>query len=209
MPASLSWHFFMPENIRSLLTTKVPFAAVDFCVSLWTQYPFDFFITPDRKSKLGDYRCYHTQKKYVITINGSPEKLQFLITYLHEVAHHITYLQFGQKVKPHGREWKTTFQHLLVELLSLNVIPNEMKEVYLKFVSNPKATTAGHTQLFTLLKKQGNHSVLFLYELEEGTVFSFKSRLFKKVKIKRTRVLCEEVTTQKQYLIHQSAEVEV
>ena len=48
----------------------------------------------------------------------------FLITYLHEVAHLITYQKHKNKVAPHGKEWKNDFKIVLLPILNPQVFPD-------------------------------------------------------------------------------------
>ena len=70
----------------------------------------------ERKTKHGDYRQL-PNSKHQITINSNLNPYRFLITLIHEIAHFETYNKFGRFIKPHGKEWKQTFQHLMLPFL--------------------------------------------------------------------------------------------
>ena len=68
-------------------------------------------VVEPRKSKYGDFK-YRKNGTMEITVNNDLNKHQFLLTLIHEIAHQLTHLKYG-KVKPHGKEWKTTFKKLM------------------------------------------------------------------------------------------------
>jgi predicted SprT family Zn-dependent metalloprotease len=39
-----------------------------------------------------------------------------LITLIHEISHLVA-LKFGRKIKPHGNEWKYSFQRLMIPFI--------------------------------------------------------------------------------------------
>ena len=50
-------------------------------------------------------------------MNGDLNPYSFLITTLHEFAHLHTFQQHGNRVNPHGDEWKTNFRKLLIDMI--------------------------------------------------------------------------------------------
>ena len=69
-------------------------------------------IKTERKTRHGDYKRL-PNNKHQITINSNLNKYRFLVTLIHEVAHFETYKEYGRTIKPHGVEWKRTFQYLM------------------------------------------------------------------------------------------------
>src|ERR1051325_6237666 len=67
------------------------------------QYKVHLTITKERKSILGDYRHRTHFENHRISVNGNLNKYSFLITLVHEIAHLLTFEQFGRKVQAHGR----------------------------------------------------------------------------------------------------------
>jgi predicted SprT family Zn-dependent metalloprotease len=37
-----------------------------------------------------------------------------LITLIHEISHLVAFEKFGRNIKPHGNEWKYSFQRLMI-----------------------------------------------------------------------------------------------
>ena len=84
---------------------------------------------------------------------------------------------------------------------------NSFLEFVLHYLANPKATI----DLASLknITNQNQPEGLLLYELEEGITFNFRGKSFKKVKNRRTRVLCQRQDNQKLYTISGLAEIDL
>ncbi|MCH7413044.1 SprT-like domain-containing protein [Belliella sp. R4-6] len=189
----------------------VPEDAVKYCFDLWKEMPFNFYITNSRNSKLGDFRYRSDKKVQTITINYDLNPYQFLITYLHEVAHYRAFSKFGGYIKPHGKEWKSSFQKLMEPVLNPKVFPIEIYIHLKRHMANPKASSTRDYFLMIELRKfdkdKKEENLKLLQHLNRGTVFEIKGRVFEKIETKRTRVLCLELKTGKKYLILGHAEV--
>src|SRR5918994_7741558 len=81
------------------------------------QYQVHLTVARERKSILGDYRHRTHGKTHRISVNGNLNIYSFLITLLHELAHLLTFEQFGNKVLAHGREWKTIYAKMLAQFI--------------------------------------------------------------------------------------------
>ena len=185
--------------------------AVDYCIKLWQQEPFNFKTTASRKSKLGDFRYRRDQTYQTITLNGDLNPYQFLITYIHEVAHLHTFLRSGIETSPHGKEWKSTFQQLMFPLLSIGAFPVDLLIPLRKHMKNPKASSAADLFLMKEMSKYDLHDAakqeVFLSDLVEGKRFFLSGREFEKGETRRTRVICLEVKSGKKFLVAQLAKV--
>ena len=73
------------------------------------------------------------------------------MTLIHEIAHHVTYQKFG-RVQPHGKEWKTVFQHLMLPLLDPEIYPTEILPHLANYLKNPKASTDADVNLSLALR---------------------------------------------------------
>lgn len=198
-------------DILALLQQQVPPNAVQYCWDLWYQDPFHFIISKSRSSKLGDFRYRADRQVQQITINHDLNPYQFLITYIHEVAHYRAFTQYGLAIKPHGREWKMAFQKLMSPMLSDLVFPKDVLLPLKQYLINPKASTGADIFLSREIRKynlrEDNRTVIYLSDLKSGTSFHLKGRKFKKEATRRTRILCLEVKTGRKYLISANAEV--
>ena len=203
---------FFYVKMKQILATHVPEEAIDYCHRLWLDYPFHLKTSSKRNTKLGDYRYFPKDKSHTITVNNDLNPYSFLVTYIHEVAHRVTFEDYGRKVKPHGSEWKQTFKHLMLPLLNTAVFPENIIRPLAAYLKNPAATTHANIPLLQALRvydANEGEGISTLAEIDQGQIFSFKKRTFEKMITKRTRVLCKEITSNRNYLISAMAEVEI
>ena len=116
---------------------------------------------------------------------------------------------FGHRVEAHGEQWKKTFQQLMSPVLSEEIFPVELLSVLRRHMANPKASSFSDSELTAALRKfdKSQSAVILLSQLPEGSVFGLNGRWFKKGKLKRTRVMCREVNTKRDYLVPLDAPV--
>lgn len=186
----------------------VPPAAVEYCVYLWHENKFDLKITPKRLTKLGDYRYDYSTKRHTITVNHDINCFGFLITYLHEIAHLKAFKKYGNRILPHGMEWKKEFQLLVKPVLNLDTFPERIYDALNNYMTNPKASSCSDPNLTAAIRSfNKKKNEISLHELSPGEKFVFNKRVFIKEEIKRTRYICMEVKTGKRFLIPKIAEV--
>ena len=101
------------------------------------QYKVHLTVAKERKSILGDYRHRTHHDNHRISVNGNLNKYSFLITLLHELAHLLTFEQFGNNVMAHGREWKMIYAQLLDQFLKHHVFPPDIEKELLIVVTKP------------------------------------------------------------------------
>jgi SprT protein len=196
------------NKVLSTLQQHIPEPAVEYCFNLWLKYRFVFKLRKARITKVGDFtfRSGHIPR---ITVNSDLHPYSFLITYVHEVAHLEAHTIFGHHVEAHGEEWKKTFQQLMVPVLTDEIFPIDLLNVLNRHMANPKASSFSDSELTAALRKfdKNQASVILLSQLPEGSVFGLHGRWFKKGKLKRTRVMCREVNTKRNYLVPLDAPV--
>lgn len=184
----------------------IPEKAVELVFNILDAHPIPVKIVNERNSKHGDFRI-KINRIPQISINKSLNKYQFLLTLIHEIAHFITFKE-NKYVKPHGKEWKHNFQHLMLPFLQPSIFPSELLPLLANYFKNPKASTATNTNLTYALKQYDEKSGKnFIFELQQGSEFEFNNKTFKKGKLRRTRIECVEISTNKLYLFNQNAEV--
>ena len=198
-----------PDNIKVILTHHVPAVSLEYCVGLWLQFPFHFKVTRKRKTKLGDYRYRKLENRHTITINEDLNVYNFLLTYIHEVAHLLVRKQYGGRVSPHGVQWKRVFQDLMRPLMNSDVFPEDILIPLQKHMANPRATSYADPQLSRAFRyyDSGQQQVTFLSDLAIGHRFEINGRRFEKLKNNRTRVVCRDLKNGKNYLVSKMAEV--
>ena len=109
-------------------------------------------VNKERKTKHGDYRQL-SNGKHQITVNSNLNPYRFLMTLIHEVAHLIAFQKFGRRIKPHGKEWKLTFQTLMLPFIRPEVFPNALLPLLAIHFKNPRATSDTDAKLSLALKQ--------------------------------------------------------
>jgi hypothetical protein len=167
-------------------------------------------IKKERKTKHGDYKPLY-DGKHQITINSNLNKFRFLITLIHEIAHFEAFKTYGRFIKPHGQEWKQTFQHLMLPFLNPEVFPNNLLPLLAKHFKNPKASSDTDIQLALALKQFDEpNDKTFIFEVPLGHTFKlYNGKVFKMLKKRVKRYECVEIKTGKLYLFNANAEVEL
>ncbi len=174
-------------------------------------YKVHLTITRSRKTILGDYRNAVAGKTHRITVNGNLNKYAFLITLLHELAHLITFIRFGNKVASHGKEWKSQFSDLLAHFVQAQLFPDDIKMQLQKSMSSPAASSCADTALMRVLRKYDvqKEGFCLVEELAEGEHFRISGgRIFKRLHQQRKRIQAMEIATKKVYLFSPVYEVE-
>ena len=175
---------------------------------LINEHNFTLKIVNQRATKHGDFRSL-PNGKFQITVNNNLNQYQFLLTLVHEIAHHVTHQKFG-RVQPHGKEWKAVFQHLMLPFLNPDIYPKEILPYLAHYLKNPKASTDADVNLSLALK--GNIAATgknFIFAIPFGCLFIFKNVLYKRGNKRRTRYECLHMANKKVYLFNQNVEVKV
>ena len=204
----------MSTNSSELLLVfqkHLPENAIPYCVQLWEESPFHFFVKPPRNSKLGDFRYRKDRTIQTITLNSDLNPYQFLLTYIHEVAHLRAFARYGTNHAPHGSEWKTLFKLLLEPLLHESVFPRDILVPLKLHMKNPSASSARDLFLMKEMSKYDSklseQAGFFLADIAPQSIFELAGRKFRKGETRRTRILCEELATGKKYLVSRLAKV--
>ncbi|MFH4967018.1 SprT-like domain-containing protein [Gaetbulibacter sp. M240] len=167
-------------------------------------------IKKERKTRHGDYLAL-PNGTHQITINSNLNTYRFLITLLHEIAHFEAYQNFGRFIKPHGKEWKQTFQRIMLPFLNPEVFPSDLLPLLARHFKNPKATSDTDTALALALKKFDEpNNKTYIFDIPKGCEFRlYNGKIFKMGKKRVKRYECIEVKTGRIYLFNPNAEVEL
>ncbi|MEO9569697.1 MAG: SprT-like domain-containing protein [Polaribacter sp.] len=186
----------------------IPEKAIPFIQFLIDEHSFDLKIVNQRQTKHGDFRSL-PNGRFQITVNNNLNKYQFLLTLVHEIAHHVTHQKFG-KVQPHGKEWKTVFQHLMLPFLQPEIYPIEMLPFLAHYFKNPKASTDADVNLSLALRRnEAEKGKYFIFEIPFGSLFIFKNTIYQRGNKRRTRYECLNITNNRVYLFNQNVEVKL
>ena len=167
-------------------------------------------IVNQRVTRHGDYRRA-LSGKHEITVNGSLNKYRFLITLVHEISHLVAFERFGHSIKPHGNEWKHTFQRMMVPYIRPEIFPPQLLPLLARHFKNPAASSDTDATLSLALKQyDAQNDKKYIFEVPYGASFRLHNgKIFKKGALRTKRYECEEIKSGRMYLFNPNAEVEI
>jgi SprT protein len=174
------------------------------------QYKVHLTIARERKSILGDYRHRTHAANHRISVNGNLNPYSFLVTLLHEIAHLLTFEQYGRRVAAHGKEWKSIFGQLLQQFLEHKVFPPDLEKELLLSLKNPAASSCAEDGLLRVLRRydKAGEGMHLVEELPANGLFRIQDgRIFQKGMQLRKRFKCTEIKTGRIYLFSPVYEV--
>lgn len=192
-------------DLESALKAFVPENALELVCEKLREYPHHLIITKPRTTKYGDFTPDAKGKRHVLTVNGNLNPYAFVITLMHELAHLITWLEYQNNAKPHGREWKSAFKQTLGPFLRRNVFPEDVAIAVRNYLANPAAATCSDIALSKTLARydRNNHPDVKLLDdiaVNERFAYGRDKRVFIKGEKIRTRYRCFEEKTKHEYL---------
>ncbi len=196
--------------MQETLAKYLPAHAVAPVFELIKQHHIYLKIVRERRTRHGDYRKLPSGQ-HQITVNANLNKYRFLITFIHEIAHLLAFKHYGKRIKPHGQEWKYTFQHLMLPFIQPGIFPKDLLPILARHFKNPRASSDTDAVLSVALKSYDpKTNKNYIFELPEGSVFrTYNGKTFKKGKKRVKRYECQELATGKIYIFQPNAEVEL
>jgi len=187
----------------------LPEAFVEYTVELFLSSAVKFKIVNGRRTKLGDFRAGLPGEKHQITVNGDLNPYSFLVTTLHEFAHLNTYNMHKNRVLPHGEEWKHEFRKLLLPVIQSGALPKDVENALVNSLVKMKASSCSDHDLSRILRSYDKpaEGVELLERLPKNSTFALNGRHFIKGPLRRKRYVCQEVKTQRSYLVNALAQV--
>lgn len=205
---------------KQLLSPYLPKPALERILRWFARNPVTLVITKDRSSKSGDYRAPRRSQPARIGINRSLNQYEFLITLVHEMAHHSAWLAEQNKkkfflpikrsnYKPHGKAWKNCFRRMMQPYLTRRIFPADILLFLKTYLENPRAATSADLELRLILKKYDEpDGSEFVADLPYDAVFRLPGgRKFRKKEKLRKRFRCIRMDTNQVYLFSPAAEV--
>lgn len=189
----------------------MPEHAVQPLFELIKLYAVNLKIVNERQTRHGDYRK-NPFGNHHITVNANLNKYRFLITLVHEIAHLVAFEKYGRMIKPHGNEWKMTFQRLMIPFIRPEIFPHSVLPLVANHFRNPTASSDTDARLAFVLKQfdERKPDIHFIHEVPSGSFFRIKNgRVFQKKGLRVKRYECLEVASGKLYLFNANAEVEI
>jgi predicted SprT family Zn-dependent metalloprotease len=202
----------MPKKEAPLVYLQqfIPEGSASLVFAYLNKYKVHLTITRQRKTVLGDYRHATLFQHHRISINGNMNKYAFVITIIHELGHLITFMQYGNSVQSHGKEWKGAYRKILEDFIHLNIFPEDIVKSLKKSLHNLPASSCADDDLIRVLKKYDQHptDLLMIEQIHEGQLFRLDNgQVFKRGKKVRKRFECTELATGKLYLFSPVYEV--
>ena len=197
--------------MTEVLSKYLPEHAVISCFELIKNNNVHLKIVNERQTRHGDYRMAR-DGKHEITVNANLNKYRFLITLVHEIAHLAAFEKFGRQIKPHGVEWKITFQRLMIPFIRPEIFPHSVLPLIANHFRNPTASSDTDARLAFALKQfdERKSDIHFIHEVPSGSMFRIKNgRIFQKKGLRVKRYECLEVKTGRLFLFNANAEVEI
>lgn len=166
-------------------------------------------IVNERVTRHGDYRKL-PNGQHQITVNANLNTYRFLITLIHEIAHLVAFTKYGRNIKPHGIEWKRSFQQLMLPFIRPEVFPNQLLPLLALHFKNPKASSDTDAKLALALKQfDAPNDKNYIFEIPHGGLFRlYNGKIFKRGEKRVKRYECLQVSTGRIYLFNPNAEVE-
>jgi len=190
------------KKYREILEKYLPDGSVPLILEWLTSSNVQLHISRSRTSKLGDYRAPYVVDYHKISVNHDLNRYQFLLTLVHELAHLKTYETHRNKVKPHGREWKSNFKKMMEPFLNEMIFPADLLVPVKRYMVNPSSSTANTTLLKEMRRYDGPKDYFTLEELPMDSLFRIHNGVvFKKIEKLRKRYKCIRIDNRRIYLV--------
>ena len=177
----------------------IPEKSLDEVVVLLQKYPIHLGLMAPRSRVFGDYRApQKTGEFHKITVNGDLNNYAFLITFLHEYAHLLVFVNHGPSAQAHGNEWKTYFRQLLQRFMLLEIFPEDICFALKNYMIKMPASTASNPQLMRVLERYNTRkrpeNEMTVEQLPPKARFKYNGDLFEKGERLRKNFTCTRLS---------------
>jgi len=196
--------------LNETLSKYIPEHAVKPVFELIVANQVHLKIVNERVTRHGDYRK-GANGKHEITVNANLNKYKFLITLIHEISHLVAFEKFGRNIKPHGDQWKYSFQILMVPYIRPEIFPANLLPLLARHFKNPSASSDTDATLSLALKQyDAQNDKNYIFEIPYDSVFRISNgKILKKIALRVKRYECVEINSGRIYLFNPNAEVEL
>jgi hypothetical protein len=179
----------LPQNW--ILTSRLPVEAVSTAERLLTQLGVQLELMPANKKAAGYWSYCNLQHK--IQLADNLYGVDFLETFIHELAHATKWELYRNSGTPHGKEWKAEYhKHLRMFLPLRSWTSQEMEKL-------SKPGTRKNITLCELRTRTPGRK--FVCELEKGQEFVYKGiRYLVKNKGRGVNYICTKMGTDLNYV---------
>ena len=206
LPASSLLRSLIPD-----LQNLIPGNSINYIRDWFQSHPVQLRISRARASKFGDYRSPVNKFPAGISVNGNLNIFDFLITLVHEMAHHEVWIESSElrRHRPHGKEWKNQYRELMTPLMNESIFPAEVLHHLLSHFENPGSSSKSNKHLVVALKKyDAPDDYVFIESLPIDAIFSLPAgRKFRKQEKLRKRYRCICLNNGRIYLFSPTAKV--
>lgn len=192
------------SELEIILGNFIPDGVVPYATELLITHKIQLKISKPRASKYGDYTLAAPGEPQRISINRDLNPFHFLVTFLHEVAHLKSFENYGRYIKAHGTEWQREFQRLGLPVFQQKVLPADIHNALMLYLSKPKASSCSDPVLLKTLKKYDTRKpgIMHVDDVEFGVPFKTRDgKVFIKVEKMRTRYKCHLLPGKQLYLV--------
>lgn len=167
--------------MQQTLSKYIPAQAVVPVFELIKSFGVHLMVVNERVTRHGDYRRT-PEGTHQITVNATLNSYRFLITLIHEIAHLVAFKKYGRTIKPHGKEWKHTFQQLMLPFIRPEIFPSKLLPLIAKHFKNPKASSDTDALLSIALKQfDPENNKYYIFEIPTGDNFRiYNGKVFKR-----------------------------
>ena len=209
-----------PPDLKALQLC-IPENASGYVQDWFENNPVHVRIAGARSSKSGDYRAQRKYDPASISVNRTLNIYNFLITLVHEMAHHEVwndaiskdrYSSFRRKnrfPKPHGAEWKIKYRTLMEPLMTDSVFPANVLAGLTRYFEDPRSSVQKDKQLVLALMGYDlpDDSVMIASLPFDAEFYLPAGRKFRKKEKLRKRFRCECLNNGRIYLFSPMARV--
>ncbi|MEG1556614.1 MAG: hypothetical protein RR356_07820, partial [Bacteroidales bacterium] len=182
-----------------------PEEALDYVYFYFNQHNFNLKISSPRLTKKGDFKFYPLLNRCPsISINNDLCSYEFLLVYIHELAHYYVFKKYSKTVKAHGKEWKEEYKKLLINAIEQINFPDNIAVAFRNHLAKIKSSSSLDEELMQVFDSYKSTTIeeIMVKNLQIGDVFLFRNKTYQLDSFARTRACCTLLKTQQKFLVN-------